>query len=266
MGSIRTITSRARVIGYVRVSTADQGENGVGLEAQRQIIEAEVARRGWELVGSNEDIASGKSTNGRHGLSDALEVIERGGADGLIVAKLDRLSRSLADFASLMERSRRQGWILVAVDLGVDTSTPSGELLSTVVASVAQYERRLIGQRTREALAVKRAQGVRLGRPRVVAEAVVQRVRRLRRSGRSFAAIAATLNAQGVPSPLGPGGTAPPLEGSLSRSSERRPPGLPAPFHPVWEGPSANRRPPRSEPYLTSGNHPHANLRRQRRW
>lgn len=209
----RTITSRVRIVGYVRVSTADQGENGVGLEAQRQIIEAEVMRRGWSLVAVYEDVASGKSTNGRHGLQDALEAIERGEADGLLVAKLDRLSRSLADFASLMERSRRRGWVLVAVDLGVDTSTPSGELLSTVVASVAQYERRLIGQRTREALAVKRAQGVRLGRPPVVTDATVQRIRRLRRSGRSFSAIASALNAQGVPSPLG---------GQWHRASARR--------------------------------------------
>lgn len=196
-------TAIRRVVGYARVSTADQGDSGAGLEAQRQTIEAECQRRGWELVGILRDIASGKSTNGRHGLHEALETIERGEASALVVAKLDRLSRSLADFAALMERARRSGWALVALDLGVDTTTPSGELLSGVIASVAQYERRLIGQRTREALAVKKAQGVRLGRPPRLSPATALRIRTLRRTGLSFASITAQLNGQGVPSPLG---------------------------------------------------------------
>jgi DNA invertase Pin-like site-specific DNA recombinase len=107
---------------------------------------------------------SGRSMEGRTGLAAALEDVESGAADALVVAKLDRLSRSLLDFAALMERSRRDGWSLVALDLGVDTSTPSGEMMANVLAAFAQFERRLIGQRTKDALAVKRAQGVRLGR------------------------------------------------------------------------------------------------------
>ena len=97
----------------------------------------------------------------------ALEAIEAGTAEGLVVAKLDRLSRSLLDFAALMERGRKRGWNLIALDLGVDTSTPSGEMMASVLATFAQqFERRLIGQRTKDALAVKRSQGVVLGRPR----------------------------------------------------------------------------------------------------
>lgn len=87
----------------------------------------------------------------------ALEAVEGGQADALCVAKLDRLSRSLLDFAGLMERSRKRGWSLVALDLGVDTSTPSGEMMASVLATFAQFERRLIGERTRAALAEKRA-------------------------------------------------------------------------------------------------------------
>ncbi len=86
-------------------------------------------------------------------------------ADVLLVAKLDRLTRSLRDFGELAERARKRRWALVCLDLGVDTTTPAGELVAGVVASTAQYERRLIGQRTREALAARRAAGVRLGRP-----------------------------------------------------------------------------------------------------
>lgn len=63
-----------------------------------------------------------------------------------------------------MERARKSRWALVALDIGVDTTTPAGEMMANVLAVFAQFERRLIGQRTREALAVKRLQGVRLGR------------------------------------------------------------------------------------------------------
>lgn len=95
----------------------------------------------------------------------ANELLAGGEAQALVVAKLDRLSRSLLDFAALMERAEAEGWAVITLDLGVDTSTPAGEMLVSVLASFAQYERRLIGQRTREGLAQKRAQGVQLGRP-----------------------------------------------------------------------------------------------------
>jgi DNA invertase Pin-like site-specific DNA recombinase len=83
----------------------------------------------------------------------------------LVVAKLDRLSRSMIDFTGVMAKAQKQGWALVALDCAVDTTTPAGEAMAHVLATFAQFERRLIGQRTREALAVKRKQGVRLGRP-----------------------------------------------------------------------------------------------------
>jgi DNA invertase Pin-like site-specific DNA recombinase len=191
-----------KVCGYIRVSTSEQADSGAGLEAQRAAITAEATRRGWELGCVYEDAgASGKSLSGRPGLLSALEVIESGSAEALVVAKLDRLSRSLLDFAGLMERARTEGWSLVALDLGVDTSTPSGELMANVLATFAQFERRLIGQRTRDALAVKRAQGVRLGRPREVPPAVVRRILELHRSGHRVAEIARMLNCEGVRTP-----------------------------------------------------------------
>src|SRR5439155_5621071 len=107
------------------------------------------------------------------------------------------LSRSLLDFAALMDRARRKKWALAALDLGVDTSTPSGEMMANVMASFAQFERRLIGQRTKDALAVKRGQGVRLGRPRLIPDSVVARIVAERGEGRSLAAIADTLNSEG---------------------------------------------------------------------
>ena len=118
--------------------------------------------------------------------------------DALVVAKLDRLSRSMLDFAALMDRSRKEGWALVALDLGVDTTTPAGEAMANMMATFAQFERRLISQRTREALAVKRAQGVRLGRPRLLPDATVDRIVRERAAGRSLRSIADGLDADGV--------------------------------------------------------------------
>lgn len=187
------------VIGYVRVSTAEQTD-GAGLAAQRSAIEAEVARRGWTLVGIEEDAGvSGKSLAGRSGLAAALDAIESGKADGLIVSKLDRLSRSLVDFASLMARSQRKGWSLIALDLGVDTSTPAGEFLASVLASAAQWERRIIGQRTKDALTIKRAQGIRLGRPPMVDESTVNRLTELRSSGLSLRQVAHLASVEGLP-------------------------------------------------------------------
>src|SRR5439155_21590477 len=139
----------------------------------------------------------------RPGIQKAITELEHGSASVLIVAKLDRLSRSLMDFAALMERSRRKGWNLVALDLGVDTSTPQGEMMASVMATFAQFERRLIGVRTKEALAVKRSQGVRLGRPPVVADELVSYLSALRADGLSYRQIAQRLQTEDVAPPRG---------------------------------------------------------------
>lgn len=196
---------RPRAIGYVRVSTREQAENGGSLDAQRATLEHEASRRGWHLRIIEDAGASGKDLK-RPGLALALRLLEVGNADVLVAAKLDRLSRSVLDFANLVERSRRQGWGLVALDVGADTSTPQGEMLVNVMVAFAQYERRLIGQRTRDGLAVKKAQGVRLGRPPALPAWVRSRIMRERADGLSFRRIADRLNADGVPT--GHGGRA----------------------------------------------------------
>jgi DNA invertase Pin-like site-specific DNA recombinase len=190
-------------IGYVRVSTADQAGSGAGLLAQRAAIEAACCQRGWQLSDVIQDAGQSGRTLSRPGLQHALEALAACRAQVFVVAKLDRLSRSLMDFAGLMERSRSEGWALVALDLGVDTSTPQGEMMAAVMASFAQYERRLIGQRTKEALDARRSQGVKLGRPTVVSRELRMRIQQLRDSGMSFRAIAAELESQGVAAPRG---------------------------------------------------------------
>jgi DNA invertase Pin-like site-specific DNA recombinase len=105
-------------------------------------------------------------------------------AKALVVAKLDRLSRSLVDFGSIMERARKKGWSLAALDLGVDTTTPAGEMIANAMATIAQFERHLIGERTKAALAVRKAQGAKLERPRALPEATRTHKRMRSRTGR----------------------------------------------------------------------------------
>jgi DNA invertase Pin-like site-specific DNA recombinase len=192
-----------RVLGYVRVSTSEQRDSRAGLEAQRAAIAAEARRRGWKLIETIEDAGYSAKDLRRPGIKRALEELERGRADALVVAKLDRLSRSMIDFTGLMGRASRENWALVALDCAVDTTTPAGEAMANVLATFAQFERRLIGQRTREALAQKKAQGVQLGRPRQLPAKVRSRIKRRRKAGKTLAAIAAELNRDGVPTAHG---------------------------------------------------------------
>ena len=189
-----------RAFGYVRVSTDEQGESGAGLESQRRAIRREAKHQGWKLVEIFEDVASGKNMKRRPGLDAAIVKLKAGEADLLVVAKLDRLSRSVSDFARFMEeRARKNGWELVVLDLNVDTSTPTGEMFANMLVTLAQWERRIIGERTKDGLAMKRAQGVRLGRPPVLSSATRRRIRNLRSRGHSFAEIARRLNEDGTP-------------------------------------------------------------------
>ena len=147
----------------------------------------------------SDNAASGRSIDRRPELQEALHALDSGQASVLVTAKLDRLSRSVLDFASLMARAEREGWAIVVLDVNVDTSTPSGEMMAHVVASFAQYERRLISERTRRALAIKRAEGIQLGRPRSIPEDVRSRIAVMRSEGLTYRAIAEELNADDVP-------------------------------------------------------------------
>jgi len=214
-----------RVVAYARVSTEEQGLSGAGLEAQKKAILSECNRRGWTLVESFEEVASGRDLR-RPGVQAALEVLSRQEADGLVVAKLDRLSRSMLDFAGVMATAQKQSWALVALDCSIDSSTPAGEAMAHVMATFAQFERRLIGQRTREALAVKRAAGVRLGRPPAVPPELAARIAALRTAGATLRQIADKLNEEGIPTPHGGSKWRPSsLAGVLSRQrgTARRP-------------------------------------------
>lgn len=192
------VNASSLVIGYTRVSTTDQGESGAGLEVQRAAIAAECEKRGWVLERIEEDVLSGRTIN-RPGLQRALADCRDGKVAGIVAAKLDRLSRSLLDFATLLANARKRGYNVVALDLGLDLSTPSGKMMAGVMSTFAEYERDLISQRTKDALAVKRAQGVTLGRPRTMPDELRHRIRIMHVKGMSYSAIARTLTTEGTP-------------------------------------------------------------------
>lgn len=150
------------IVSYRRVSTDRQD---VGLDAQQEAIAAWLARSNRSINPMTDYVEkqSGKNMK-RPELQKAIAVAEATHGT-LIVAKLDRLSRSVVDFATLVERAKANGWTIVVCDLNIDMTTPSGLLIANIMASLAQWERSMIGLRIKEALAQRRKAGVRPGRP-----------------------------------------------------------------------------------------------------
>lgn len=197
--------SKTRAVAYLRVSTDEQADSGAGLDAQRATIAAAAADRGWELVGEYVDagVSGGIAPERRPAMADALAVLDAGGADVLAVAKSDRLARSVVGLVGMLDRSERAPWSLVALDSDVDTSTASGRMVASMIGCVAEWERRVISERTAAALATKKAAGVRLGRPVVLPDETRQLVASLRHHGMSLREIAATLTDEGIPTATG---------------------------------------------------------------
>lgn len=143
-----------KAVAYYRVSTAAQGRSGLGLDAQRSAVADLCSARGWELIAEYTEIESGKR-NDRPELAEAMRRAKLTGAT-LVVAKLDRLSRSAAFLTALQESGAK----FIAAD--------NPELNDTVVgilAVVARAEREATSRRTREALRAAKARGVKLGNP-----------------------------------------------------------------------------------------------------
>ncbi len=208
---------RTRVVGYVRVSTEGQAEGGVSLDAQRAKLEAYAVAMDLDLVAVHVDAGLSAKTLARPGLQAALAALAAGEAEGLLVAKLDRLTRSVRDLGDLVERYFAARYSLLSVADSIDTRSAAGRLVLNVLASVAQWEREATGERTRDALAHLKGQGVRLGGAalgwtrtdatdaegrRVVADVqaeaeTVERILALRAEGLTLRAVAAALTAEG---------------------------------------------------------------------
>src|SRR4051812_47038336 len=112
MARTRNARSRPLALAYVRVSTAEQANEGASVDAQRAALGAEAERRGWDLEVVADEGYSAKDLR-RPGLVSALERLDRGAADSLIAVRLDRVSRSVADFAGLLARAKKRSWRIV---------------------------------------------------------------------------------------------------------------------------------------------------------
>src|SRR5271165_6734169 len=198
-----------KTVGYVRVSTDKQADHGVSLDAQAEKIRAMAVVHGAELLDIIvESGESAKSLN-RPGMAKLLAMVDAGDVQAVIVAKLDRLKRSVKDLCTLLERFERHGVALVSVAESLDTGSAAGRLVLNIMAAVSQWEREAIGERTRDALRHKRSQGQRVGNiafgsrlagdgqhlePDPAEQGVLSEIRRLRHEGATLRGIAAALN------------------------------------------------------------------------
>ncbi|MBM3270039.1 MAG: recombinase family protein [Candidatus Sericytochromatia bacterium] len=200
-----------KAIGYIRVSTQEQASEGYSLAAQESKIRAYADLYGLALVDVIADAGVSAKSLDRPGLTEALRRLESGEAEALVILKLDRLTRNVADWNALIDRYFGKAVALMSVSDQIDTRTAGGRLVLNVLVSVAQWEREAIGERTAAALAQKKAQGEAVGRPgygfeirdgrlaEVEGEAsVVARVAALRAEGQTLQQIADTLNGEGI--------------------------------------------------------------------
>lgn len=203
-----------RTVAYLRVSTDKQADKGVSLDAQRAKVAAYVALYDLELVATIVDRAESAKTLNRPGLQRALAMLKTGAAEALLVVKLDRLTRSVRDLGELVDDYFASGKsALLSVGEQIDTRSAAGRLVLNVLASVGQWEREAIGERTSVAMQLKSSRGEFTGgaapygyrlapngvhlQPLAHEQRVLAKARQLRASGLSLRAIAAVLQRHG---------------------------------------------------------------------
>ena len=151
-------------IGYIRCSTDQQADSALGLEAQRTRIAAWCQANGYRLAEVFTDAGlSGKRTDNRPGLKAALEAASRGGNPAFVVYSLSRLARSTKDAIGIAERLEKAGADLVSLSERIDTTSAAGKMVFRMLAVLAEFERDLVSERTKAALAIKRSKGHRIG-------------------------------------------------------------------------------------------------------
>jgi site-specific DNA recombinase len=201
-----------KAIGYARVSTDKQADRGVSLEAQTEKIRAMTVVHSAELADIIVEAGESAKSLSRPGMQRLLALVDSGEVNAVIVAKLDRLTRSVKDLCELLERFERRGVALISVAESLDTSSAAGRLVINIMTAVSQWEREAIGERTRDALSHKRTNGERVGNiafgyrlapdgvhvePEPAEQAMIAAIGELRAEGRSLRRIAADLNRRG---------------------------------------------------------------------
>lgn len=192
---------------YIRVSSQKQAAEGLSLEAQERQLTAAAEAAGYSVKVFREEGRSGKSVKSRPQLKAALAELAAGTAQALFVSRLDRLARSVSDLLSIVDLAEKQGWRLALMDMGLDTATPHGRLVVSMLASVAEFERGLIAERAKDTHQERRARGevwgVTKGSKPLISVELRQRILEEKAQGKSLLAIANSLNAEGVPTARG---------------------------------------------------------------
>jgi DNA invertase Pin-like site-specific DNA recombinase len=209
-----------RAVAYLRVSTEKQADKGVSLEAQRAKVEAYAQLYDLELVDVVIDAGASAKTLDRPGLQKALQLLKARQAEAFLVVKLDRLTRSVVHLGQLVEDYFAEGkWALLSVGEQIDTRSAAGRLVLNVLASVSQWERETIGERTSAAMQHKASVGEYTGGDfpygyglgpdgeKLLEDPEEQKVltaaQKLREAGFSLRYVARELNAQGFRSRTG---------------------------------------------------------------
>jgi DNA invertase Pin-like site-specific DNA recombinase len=192
-----------KAIGYVRVSTLKQGQNGFGLAAQRDAIESYCEANNLELLTVIPDVISSRKTDKMYGRAAAVAAVQAGIADVLVVHALDRASRNPVDGGLLIEQAHDEGWRLLSLD-GVDSSDPDQSFLNDMRLAFAKEERKKVSDRTKIGLRRAKREGKQLGRPSTIPCNIVERTVEMRMRDRlSAKVIAKRLTDEGVPTPGG---------------------------------------------------------------
>lgn len=200
-------TKQELAIVYVRVSSARQAAEGLSLEAQERTLTLAAQTAGYTVSLFTDSGKSGKSMKTREGIKSALAELNSGRANALYVTRIDRLARSVSDLLSVVDQATKHGWRLVITDIGVDSATPHGRMVISMLGSVAEFERGLISERQKEVHAERRAQGevwgATMGNLPETSLEVRALVSDLSSKGYSLSAIARQLNEDQVPTTRG---------------------------------------------------------------
>jgi DNA invertase Pin-like site-specific DNA recombinase len=182
------VTTRMAI--YARVSTTNHGQD-VGLQTRE--LEQFAEARGWQMVDAYIDDGVSGAKDSRPELNRLMADAHKRRFDVVVVWRFDRFARSVSHLLRALETFSALGISFVSLSENVDTTTPTGKMIFTVLGAVAELERSLIAERVRAGLRNARAKGKTLGRPRVVVDAA--QIARLRASGKSWASIARELGA-----------------------------------------------------------------------
>jgi DNA invertase Pin-like site-specific DNA recombinase len=188
------------VVGYIRVSTDKQD---ISPDVQRAELIREAERMGYRLHLVEELAASAATISKRPKMLALLADLKAGKYQGLMVSKLDRLSRNMEDGTRLLADSQRQGWRIICLDLGVDTATIMGAGMYNMALNFAEIERKFIGARTAAAMQEKTSQGEHMGRAAALPMEVMLRIHADRERGLSLRKIADALTVESVPTATG---------------------------------------------------------------